>query len=119
MELLLPEEWPRLRSVLLEQFGVKELPDPATAEVYASFEGDTPICFFIMERVTHAGPFYVHPVLRGRGLARMMAQMAVELTEGQEVYISSTTPEVGHIAESLGLVPVVGRLWCKEKTDVR
>ena len=109
-----------LRPALLREFGVGCLPDPRTSEVYAALDGRVePACFFVMERVRHAGPFVVREDLRGRGLARAMAERALSLGGSEEGYISALTPEANHLAESLGLVRVDGTLWCKERSDVR
>jgi GNAT superfamily N-acetyltransferase len=117
--LLSPKEWPRLKEIFASEFGTDEMPDPATTEIYAGTEGDEVICFFMRERVVHAGPFYVAPEHRGQGLARRMAEQALEMSRGEEVYVSVTTPEAKHLAESLGLTRIAGTLYCKEKEDVR
>lgn len=109
-----PERWGELSSVFREEFGTDEMPDTARFEIRVKEEGGAIIAFYMLERmVVHGGPFWVAPSRRGRGLARGMAEDALKLTEGEKVFISATTPEVEHLAESLGLTRIKGRLWHK------
>jgi GNAT superfamily N-acetyltransferase len=114
-----PSEWGQLKAVFVEEFGTDEMPDPATTEIYAAYDGGRLICFFPLETVVHAGPFWVRPAYRGTGLAREMAEEALKLTEGREGYITATRPEIEHLAEDLGLTKIKGTLWCKEAGHVR
>ena len=110
-----PSEWWQLRKVFVSEFGTDEMPDPDRFEVYAKLEEGQIIAFFMLERrVVHGGPFWVAPEHRGNGLAREMAEEAFRLTAGEKGYISATTPEIDHLADSLGLTPIRGRLWHKE-----
>lgn len=120
MTTLPPERWHELAEVFRGEFGTDEMPDPERTEIRAEFDSEGSVmCFYLLERVVHAGPFYVAPGWRGRGLAREMAQEALRLTEGEEGYIAATRPEVEHLAGDLGLVRITGSLWCKEADYVR
>ena len=114
IEELEPDEWWRLGVVFVEEFGTQEVPDPKRTKIYVGVEDGRVVGFFLMERVIHAGPFWVAPNHRGKGVARRLAEEALRLAEGEEGYIAATRPEVEHLAESLGLTKIEGSLWCKE-----
>jgi GNAT superfamily N-acetyltransferase len=118
-ELLPPSEWGQLKEVFVRDFGTDETPDPETAEVYALREGGEVVCFFLLERVLHAGPFWVRERDRGKGLGRKMAEAAMRIAGDREGYIAATVPEAERLAESLGMVRIKGSLWCKEAGNVR
>ncbi len=115
-ETLKPSEWHRLAPVFSAEFGARELPDPSLSILRAGLNERGGIaCCYLLERVVHAGPFWVSPERRGAGLARLMVGDAVRLTAGAEVYTAATTPAATHLCESLGLVKVKGTLFCKER----
>jgi GNAT superfamily N-acetyltransferase len=109
-----PDRWHELSPVFRAEFGTDEMPDPARFEIRVKEGGGEIVAFYMLERkVVHGGPFWVAPSRRGNGLAREMAEDALTLTEGEKVYISAMTPEAEHLAESLGLTRIKGRLWHK------
>jgi GNAT superfamily N-acetyltransferase len=113
-----PGEWGRLKDVFVSEFGTDAMPDPESTLVFAEFDGDSLVCFFMLERVTHAGPFYVAPEYRNRGLALAMAWQAERMTAGQELYIAATRKGVEKMCADFGLTRVRGTLWRKEKANV-
>lgn len=116
------DEWEKIRGVFEQEGG--KLPNPHfSTAIVAEDEGEI-VGFWCLELVPHAGPLYVSPIYRGKGLHKeLMAEMEKKLMNHQRgtgFYVFSDTERTDHICEQAGMKEMGWKVWKREyKGDVR
>ena len=115
VRLIKPEEWAALEKVFLEEGG--QMPDPAASTAAVAFDERGLAGFWTLQRCWHAGPLWVRPDLRGKGLWRKLHAAIDALfsrRKGSGYYSFSGEPKVEAIFRDLGYRDLGYTVWAKE-----
>lgn len=108
------DEYPQLAPYFAEHDA--PLPRPELSQVYAAFEGDKLIAFWVLQGVLHAEPLYITPEHRGNGKLLVSLMQGIEpYVRNETVMVLAETIEVEVMCERLGLVRLPYPAYLKVK----
>jgi len=115
LRLIRPEEWAQLAPIFEQEGG--RLPDPSRATAAVAFDEKGLAGFWTLQQMYHAGPLWIRPDLRGKGLWRKLHAVIDGLFHrqpGTGYYSFAGEPKVEAIFRQLGYTAVPYTLWKKE-----
>jgi len=114
IRLINPEDWQDLAAVFAAEGG--RLPDPESTGAIA-FDEKGLAGFWAVQLAVHAGPLWIRPDLRGRGLWRKLHAVIDGLFQkrpGSGYYSFSGSRKVEAIFQKLGYKDLGYTVWTKE-----
>jgi GNAT superfamily N-acetyltransferase len=108
------DEWHHLRAAYEACRAVEPfpLPDPEQSVIVIGEENKALVGCVGAERTWHVSPFFVEQSLRGRGIAKRLAEEIGRFnTERLPELLVTTNRHVEVLVHNLGFIPVPGVIW--------